>query len=338
VWVTINSRGLRDREIPYEKDPQVRRILMLGDSTTAAMQVPLEETFVKQLEAHLIGAGEGEWEVVNAGVNAYGTDNELIFYEWEGSKYDPDIVFLDVYLANDIYNNSRTLELRLGGQSHKPYFELNESGELELRNFPVAEAQTLGTKVGSFLKKHFQLPRFVAQVLGLRRSIPDWIAPVVRLFGGSHGIPAVDSKGGRAKGKTLQIAQRKPDICDPDYLPIVEAAWDITNRIISKLKTEVEAGDREFAVLLIPAAPQIIPPAEGQDWYCDRPNEELTAFLEAEGIPYLDMLTAFREASLAGDGPFYFERDLHMNEAGHKLAGELLFDFVTKTFVAECEN
>src|SRR5690349_11163568 len=32
VEVAINSRGLRDREIPYERKPGTLRILMLGDS------------------------------------------------------------------------------------------------------------------------------------------------------------------------------------------------------------------------------------------------------------------------------------------------------------------
>ena len=51
--VHINARGLRDREIGYDKPPGVYRILILGDSFAEALQVPLEVTFAKQLEALL---------------------------------------------------------------------------------------------------------------------------------------------------------------------------------------------------------------------------------------------------------------------------------------------
>lgn len=340
IRVTINSKGLRDRELPYEKAADTTRILMLGDSTTAAMQVELEDTFVKQLETSLNDAS-GSWEVINAGVNAYGTDNELLFYRLEGAKYDPDIVFLNMYLANDIYNNNPVLELRYGGQSAKPYFTLQEDGTLELQNFPVEDTATFWTKVGTFLKKNFQLPRFVAQTLALRGEIPSWLAPVVRLFGGGRGATAAsdtdqaaESSGAEGAETAVQTPQRRPDICDPDPLPIIEDAWQVTEAIILQLQEETAANGAELAILIIPAAPQIVPPEGDAEWYCDVPNDRLTTFLDEAGIAYLDMLPGFRQAALDGGGPYYFERDFHMNVAGHGLASQLLYQFVDETFAA----
>lgn len=346
IRVTINSHGLRDREIPYEKEPDTTRILMLGDSTTAAMQVTLEDTFVKKLESDL-NKGEDSWEVINAGVNAYGTDNELLFYRFEGQEYDPDIVFLNMYLANDVYNNHPTLELRFGGQSAKPYFTLDDNGELELQNYPVEDTATFWTKVGTFLKKNFQLPRFVAQTLALRGEIPSWLAPIVRLFGGGRGATSAGSDAVQPEGETAsqavesgdgedtaaQTPPRRPDICDPEPMPIIENAWDVTETIILELEKEVEANGAQLAVLIIPAAPQIVPPEADAEWYCDVPNDQLTAFLDEAGIPYLDMLPAFREEALAGGGPYYFERDFHMNALGHDLASDLLYQFVDENLV-----
>ena len=338
IRVTINSQGLRDREIPYENESGATRILMLGDSTTAAMQVELDDTFVKQLESEL-NENAGSWEVINAGVNAYGTDNELLFYRLEGQKYNPDIVFLNMYLANDVYNNHPTLELRYGGQSAKPYFTLNDNGELELQNFPVEDTATFWTKVGTFLKKHFQLPRFVAQTLSLRGEIPSWLAPIVRLFGGGRGATSAGDEGAASQvaengeGAETTTPPRRPDICDPDPLPIIENAWNVTEALILELEKEVEANGAQLAVLIIPAAPQIVPPQEGEEWYCDVPNDQLTAFLDEAGIPYLDMLPAFRDEALAGNGPYYFERDFHMNALGHGLTSDLLYQFVDETFV-----
>jgi hypothetical protein len=341
--VTINSKGLRDREISYEAEPGTTRILMLGDSTTAAMQVTLEETFVKQLESEL-NDNAGSWEVINAGVNAYGTDNELLFYQLEGQKYEPDIVFLNMYLANDVYNNNQILERRYGGQSAKPYFILNEDGDLELQNFPVENTETFGTKVGTFLKKNFQLPRFVAQTLALRGDVPGWLSPIISLFSGGRGgttagnnnPPAANGDDAGDEGvveTAVQTPPRRPDVCDPEPLPIIENAWSVTQAIVLELQQEVEANGAQFAVLVIPASPQIALPKEDAEWYCDTPNEVLTSFLDEAGIPYLDMLPIFREEALSGGGPYYFERDFHMNTQGHNLASDLLYQFVDETFV-----
>jgi lysophospholipase L1-like esterase len=99
VDVKINSKGLRDREIPYERTLAVRRILMLGDSFTEGWGVPLEQTFSKRIE-RLYGARGSRAEVINAGVGNYNTIMEVNYFLNEGYKYQPDIVVLN-YVPND---------------------------------------------------------------------------------------------------------------------------------------------------------------------------------------------------------------------------------------------
>lgn len=328
VHVTINSQGLRDYEVSYEKAAGTKRILLLGDSMTAAMQVPLEKTFAKILEKRLNSNVPGErWEVVNGAVNGFGTDNELLFFRLEGRKYQSDMVIVGVYLANDIYNNHLVLELRTGGNGYKPYFVLTEGGELVLNNYPVEETDSISIRVGTFLKRHFQLPRFMAQVLHLRSEVPQIMRPLVNLIGGQRGVDAA------ANSNSNQQQVRQGDICDESYTPEIEEAWEITKILIKQLRVEVEATGAEFAVLMIPASPQLSPPADGVSWYCERPNDELDGFLEEEGIPYLDLLGPFREHALAGDTSLYYRRDFHMNEAGNRLAGEQLDLFVRETLL-----
>ena len=104
VDVSINSEGLRDREIAYEKQPGVIRILMLGDSLTFGWGVPVEKTFSKRLEKKLNQPGnEKKYEVINAGVGNYNIGMEVSYYLEEGYKYDPDIVVLN-YFINDAEN------------------------------------------------------------------------------------------------------------------------------------------------------------------------------------------------------------------------------------------
>ncbi|MGD2159201.1 MAG: SGNH/GDSL hydrolase family protein [Anaerolineales bacterium] len=325
VYVEINSHGLRDREIDYQKKPDQKRVLLLGDSITAGMQVPLEKTFAKILEQRLNRDEDVlKWEVVNAAVNAYGTDNELIFYRQEGVKYQPDIVILSVYLANDVYNNSRELEVRTGGREDKPYFRLDDQGELVLENYPVQGRDSLGVVVGSFIKRYFQLPRFIAQILNLRREVPPVLQPIVNWFSGKQG-ESTEKTGGQQR-------KERDDICSVKYTETIQDAWDITKALISQMRDEVEESGANFAVLIVPASPQLVPPSNNTDWYCEQPNIELENFLKREDIAFLDLLYSFRQHILDGGEQLYYQRDFHMNEDGHQLAGELLYEFFTAAY------
>lgn len=348
VQVSINSLGMRDTETTYEKEEGQQRILFLGDSITAGMQVPLEDTFTEQLEGHLADADVGDWEVLNGAVNGYGTDNELLYYRLEGHKFDPDIVVVGIYLANDIYNNSRVLELRTGGESHKPYFTFDDDGELVLNNFPVENTDTFGIKVGTFLKKHFQLPRFIAQTMSLRGEVPGWLRPIVTLFSGNRGVRAEDSgddsssnadtaDSGEQNEETAAqqraVSRTDATICDEEYTAEIEEAWAITKAVLLQLKEEVEDSGAELAVVSVPTTAQTITPRANATWYCERPNQELNSFLEEEDIAYLDLLQPFRDYSDEGGRELYYARDFHMNEAGHHLAGEEIFNFIDETFL-----
>ncbi len=112
VWqripVDINSHGLRDVEIPFQKPLNTVRILNLGDSVAMGWGVRQEETYGKQLEKLLNRqAADGtRFEVINAGVPGWNPENELSFLQAEGVKYQPDLILLDVTIVNDIYGKN----------------------------------------------------------------------------------------------------------------------------------------------------------------------------------------------------------------------------------------
>jgi hypothetical protein len=127
--LSINSKGLRDREHPYEKPPGFSRILVLGDSYAWGYGVSDDEAFPSVLEK-MLGSTVGRWEVINGGVSGWGTDQEFLFLEREGVKYDPDVVLLALFLMNDPFNNASSKQYGL----HKPVF-LN--ARMELGNTPA---------------------------------------------------------------------------------------------------------------------------------------------------------------------------------------------------------
>jgi len=99
VNVTINSKGLRERDIAYERTPSTFRILMLGDSFTEGWGVPFDATFSKRIE-RLYAASGISAEVINAGVGNYNTVMEVNYFLDEGHRYRPDLVVLN-YVPND---------------------------------------------------------------------------------------------------------------------------------------------------------------------------------------------------------------------------------------------
>jgi hypothetical protein len=99
--VHTNSFGLRDREFSAVPLPGTFRILCLGDSLTFGAGVASEDTYPKQLELLLNSDRSGKYEVINAGVSAYDTWQEVDYFKRDGLQFQPNLVVVGVY-ANDI--------------------------------------------------------------------------------------------------------------------------------------------------------------------------------------------------------------------------------------------
>jgi len=128
VDVSVNSLGLRDRERCYRRGSS-RRILVLGDSFAWGYGVEAEERF-----SGLIEAERPVWEVVNAAVAGYGTDQSFLYLSEEGLRFEPDVVLL-LLTGNDFRNNIAVEEY----WRFKPRFTL-QGGRLVLTNTPVPRA------------------------------------------------------------------------------------------------------------------------------------------------------------------------------------------------------
>ncbi len=128
--VAISAQGLRDREYAQPKPAGVRRVLVLGDSLGFGFGVEQQESFSERLEAELCGV-----EVINASVSGYSTDQELLWFEREGWRYEPDLVVL-LLTGNDVAMNEMSL---VYGLYRKPRFEIDAAGRLLDPRLPVAE-------------------------------------------------------------------------------------------------------------------------------------------------------------------------------------------------------
>jgi len=111
--IRINSKGLRDREYPYEKPAGTKRLLALGDSMVYGWGVEAEQAATEVLERRLSGV-----EVINAGCPGWGTRHHLRFLQDEGIRYQPDVVLL-FFCTNDPEDNGRQIKF-VDGQVAAP--------------------------------------------------------------------------------------------------------------------------------------------------------------------------------------------------------------------------
>jgi lysophospholipase L1-like esterase len=320
----INSKGLREREYAYEKPAGVFRVLVLGDSLTTSLEVPLEQTWHELLEAEVnkAGGGSGRVEVIAAAIQGWSTDQQYLYYLHEGFKYTPDIVLVQFY-ANDIYGNGVEVQklTRVPTETNKPFFVLDE-GRLVLTDPFRTEPpppQTAGPveRAKAVLRDHLRTYRLAAQV---RQGPERRRNPRVPFCYQYDGIP--------------------PELYTyaPDFPPEYKAAWAVTGRLFEELKNETAKRGQRLAVLYIPDRRQVLPgqwqrtldcwPAAAQlSWDLDKPNHSLESALAQLQTPYLDPTETFRQKARAGQS-IYFETDWHLNPAGHRFVASLLLDWL----------
>jgi hypothetical protein len=133
VVVTTNEDGLRGRaRVARPKPAGAVRVGVFGCSQTFAAGVGDDETYSARLGAALPAV-----EVLNFGVDGYGTDQMLLLHEAEAARYDLDVVVL----AFAYYHIGRNV---LAFRSYaKPRFELAPDGALHLTGVPVPAPEAL---------------------------------------------------------------------------------------------------------------------------------------------------------------------------------------------------
>lgn len=96
--VHTNALGLRGPDVSFHKPPGTRRILFLGDSITAGLEVDDEDTFAAVCGQNL--GGPAEVDVINAGIRGYNLDNITAWLRSTGMRLEPDVVVY-TFVDND---------------------------------------------------------------------------------------------------------------------------------------------------------------------------------------------------------------------------------------------
>ena len=156
--ITINSRGMRDREHALEKRDGVLRIAVLGDSFTWGWGVDDGECWSDLLERRF----GPDVEFLNFGVPGFSTDQQLLQFERDAVHFEPDLVLL-CFILNDVEGNEADFLNGFG----KPRYVRDAEGNWSFENLPVTntpeEARKSGTSLARKLKSKLALARLLAR-------------------------------------------------------------------------------------------------------------------------------------------------------------------------------
>jgi GDSL-like lipase/acylhydrolase family protein len=314
VAVHINGMGFRDTERGYLPAPGVFRVLVLGDSFVEGYTVPMDRTVTKVLESRLDRPG-CRTEVLNAAVSAYSSDQELLLYREEGSRYRAPVVALFFYY-NDVLPNLRT---HYFGRP-KPLLTFRE-GPPRVHNFPVPEPtpapavspQPAEPAGGSAL---FEL---------VQDGLQNWPATYNALAKTGLWRPIRP----RWPPPELFVYRREPT-------PEVDQAWLKTERILKALAAEVHTRAARLVIVYVPSRMEVSDRdlritrawyGLDESWGRGAVLRRLRQAADSAGVPVLDLTPAMRKAQGLFGGP-YLQYDGHWNARGHRVAGLQLEQFL----------
>lgn len=253
AWTQINSHGFRDRERSLSKPAGAFRIAVIGDSYTEARQVPMENTFTALAEQQLNRrpcSNSRTYEVLNFGVPGYGTAQELLLLRERVWKYAPDLIVLQFYTGNDIFNNHR--QLNISSADKAPYFLIRD-GRLQLD-----ESFRRGRGFDPFF---IRLRGFGADMIN-NSVLLQLFYKASRVAAQREEIDNLDA----APGAIPPEYQRYLAYLPPSIPPMIEA-WRITERLISEFESETRKHRIPLLLMIVPTSHQILPTRKERDEY-----------------------------------------------------------------------
>lgn len=102
AYYEFNSMGFNDREYPSAREPDTKRIIVVGDSVTQGEGVANNELYHEILERELNSdSSRYNYEVWNCGVSMYNTLQQYLYFKNFLLEYDPDMVIIGYLEEND---------------------------------------------------------------------------------------------------------------------------------------------------------------------------------------------------------------------------------------------
>jgi hypothetical protein len=309
-YLIVNSDGMVDREYPFAKPDGTFRIALLGDSFTASEYLPTEEKFEGILERDLTKQLDKPVEILNFGISATETWNQLQVFHINAIKYQADIIFLSFFWGNDVRDNIGQL------RANSPNPLLEEYDAPLTRQF-----KKIRKNFNNSLWNNSLLYQYARVGYGnLEQAIESWFKP--EYLDQINHVIAGDDSGNRLKD-TQSPAHVMVDTVfnDDDLFFWSSEGWKITRKLILKLKMEAEARGSRLVLLHFPSEGLV-------QSNISLPHEEFNEFLKQNDIPYVSLFhdyyafehEEFRKHFIPGDG--------HWTPYGHEYVAKRTRDML----------
>src|SRR5262245_36699508 len=321
AWTKINGHGYRDRDRALGKPQGVYRIAALGDSYTEARQVPMDKTFTSLAEeefnrSHCLG--ERKVEVLNFGIGGFGTAQELLLLRERVWKFDPDLVVLQFYAGNDLFNNHRALNISAPDKA--PYFLL-KNGKLELddsfRQGPAYNPANIRMKgISADIMNSFVLLQLVHKLNNVRAQQKE--------------LARLNDPGRQSNPNGPPPEYQRYLYSLPPTIPSMVEAWQVTEALIAEMGKEVKSHHAPLLMMIMPTGIQINPDPQEQEVYRAKYHVESLEYADdraeqlarENGIPVLRLTRPLvEEARRTGTYMAGFANTApnggHLNERGH---------------------
>lgn len=154
--VSINSLGLRDNEIAFEKSPHTYRIALTGDSIVEALQVEKKYAFDNLVGKTFKEQGRNI-EIMNFAMAGNGPLRQLVRLEKFATPLKPDLIIM-------LMSSSDFLTGELLDDSGNPGYKIKDNNQVERsygfkNRFSQRHADTIFGKTFLFLMRHSNIFR-----------------------------------------------------------------------------------------------------------------------------------------------------------------------------------
>jgi hypothetical protein len=320
-----NRLGFRDVEHDVAKPAGTRRLVVLGDSFTAAAELRFDRIYPRVLQRRLDERSAEPWEVISLAVTGWGTAQEWLALERYGLAYAPDAVLLQ-FFPNDVCNNTpAAADLCAFHDGMRPYL-VEQDG-----SWRVTWKEPLRQR----LRRHFALYRLAERGL-----------EVARLRWGSGGLGRVGSAEEARRARAEQSERIRAELgvelhpffyayaADGDQIPLIAQGWSATERLIEGMARRLRAAEIPFALVVMPYEGAVDPAGWEAQWsgaarppvplVRDQPEQRLARLAARLGIPTCLLLERFeqdREVVL----PY---RKYHLSPGGHRVAADGIYELL----------
>ena len=309
----LNSGGFRSPQVSRIKPQGTRRLLNLGDSFSAAMNVDYGQTYPGLLADWLSRNGES-WEVINLAVGDWGTNQQLIALQVLGLDLKPDVVVLQVFPFNDLCNNSVELAHTCSLQDlFRPYLD---------PTVPELEPVFLNP-VRAALRSRFRSFGLVEE-RAVRASL--WIQEIRPGEPGSARRYFLQHARQAGLSVTGALASLLPE---GRQSPPLRRAWDDTVEVLNRVKKLLDPQEIPLIALVVPykwtltklwprysrGKPEELDPGYG--------TNRVEGVLEGLGATVISVRRSIEASTMPVEE--FFLTDSHFSPAGHAhVAGRIL--------------